>query len=174
MAIRAIVAVDRNGAIGCAGRLLVSVPKDLKQFSTVTRGGIVVMGRKTWDSLPGTSGLPNRENWVLTQRSVRAFPDSVRVFSSEESLRQELLKQKNQSIWIIGGARLYHSLLDLCSSVRLTKLDYTAPESDVWFPDLDTDPNWLGREEETVAPDGEAPGFTVWWYDRVEGTHGLD
>lgn len=171
--IRAIVAVDREWAIGCSGRLLVSVPEDLRQFRRATTGGIVVMGRRTFDSLPTREGLPKRENWVLTSRPRETFPAQVRVFTQESQLRAALLERRQEEIWIIGGAQLYRSVLDLCSEVRVTKLEYKAPEADVWFPNLELDPSWQAQFVEAVSEQEGAPGFSVWLYRRKDAGNAL-
>lgn len=114
--IKLIVAADVNGSIGLYNRLPWYSPTDLKHFKEKTQNAIVVMGRKTWESLNMPNGLPNRLNVVLTaQCQANIENETIKVINTIDWLlsdeAQEL--QKTKDIWIIGGASLYKQTLDL-------------------------------------------------------------
>ena len=95
--IKAIVAVDENWGIGYNGDLLEHVPEDLKRFKELTTNNIVVMGRKTWDSLP-KKPLPNRLNIVVTSKQIEDM-ENVKFLSLEETIRY-IINYKPKRLWI--------------------------------------------------------------------------
>jgi len=129
-----IVAVDKNWAIGKNGGMLVSIPADLKTFRDMTLGHIVVMGRKTLESLPGGRPLELRKNIVLT-RSLDYRAKGVTVVHSMEELWEEL-KGTQQKVFIIGGGTVYEQFLPYCDTAHVTKIDH-AYEADTYCPNLD-------------------------------------
>ena len=102
-----IAAVDRHMGIGYENKLLFWLPNDLKRFKALTTGNTIIMGRKTFESLP-KGALPNRRNIVLSTRSDTQCP-SAEVFPSLE----EALKNcaQDEQVYIIGGASVYHPAL---------------------------------------------------------------
>lgn len=135
-----IVNVDKNWAIGLGSKLLVRIPQDMKYFRSMTTGHVVVMGRKTLESFPESKPLPNRVNVVLTRDQGYQAPGAVVVHSMEE-LKEELKKYSGEEIFVIGGGQIYRELLPLCDKAYVTKVD-RAFDADVYFPDLDQDPQW--------------------------------
>lgn len=135
-----IVNVDKNWAIGLGSKLLVRIPQDMKYFRSMTTGHVVVMGRKTLESFPESKPLPNRVNIVLTRDQGYQAPGAVVVHSMEE-LKEELKKYSGEEIYVIGGGQIYRELLPLCDKAYVTKVD-RAFDADVYFPDLDQDPQW--------------------------------
>ena len=135
-----IVNVDKNWAIGLGSKLLVRIPPDMKYFRSMTTGHVVVMGRKTLESFPESKPLPNRVNIVLTRDQGYQAPGAVVVHSMEE-LKEELKKYSGEEIFVIGGGQIYRELLPLCDKAYVTKVD-RAFDADVYFPDLDQDPQW--------------------------------
>ena len=135
-----IVNVDKNWAIGLGSKLLVRIPQDMKYFRSMTTGHVVVMGRKTLESFPESKPLPNRVNIVLTRDQGYQAPGAVVVHSMEE-LKEELKKDSGEEIFVIGGGQIYRELLPLCDKAYVTKVD-RAFDADVYFPDLDQDPQW--------------------------------
>lgn len=135
-----IVNVDKNWAIGLGSKLLVRIPQDMKYFRSMTTGHVVVMGRKTLESFPESKPLPNRVNIVLTRDRGYQAPGAVVVHSMEE-LKEELEKYPGEEIFVIGGGQIYRELLPLCDKAYVTKVD-RAFDADVYFPDLDQDPQW--------------------------------
>ena len=136
-----IAAVDRNWAIGKAGRELVNIPEDKKFFREETTGNIVVMGRKTLESMPNCAPLPNRENVVLSSRNLKA---EVTLCHTLAELGEYLRTQK-KDIYIIGGGSIYKQFLPLCDTAHITKVDYKY-DADTYFPNLDKLSEWEIKE----------------------------
>lgn len=135
-----IVAVDKNWAIGCDNKLLVSIPADMKFFRETTTGKVVVMGRKTLESFPNGLPLKNRTNIVLTQTKDYDAHGAL-VVNSMEELLEELKKYDSDDIYVIGGDSVYRQMLPYCSIAHVTKIDH-AYEADAYFPDLDATGAW--------------------------------
>lgn len=146
--ISAIVAVDNNWGIGFNGDLLEHIPEDLRRFKELTFNKVVIMGRKTWDSLP-KKPLPNRLNLVITRQG--RFIDEMTVFLSLEEIISRLNHLDNEDHWfIIGGGEIYKTLLPFCDNVYVTKIFKTYDKVDTYFPNLDNDPNWEIKEQSEV------------------------
>lgn len=160
-----IVAVDKNWAIGKNNQLLVSIPSDMKFFRQTTTGKVVVMGRKTLESFPGSRPLPNRTNIVLTTRMDYEVKGAIVVHSLEEML-EELKKYNSEDIYIIGGGSIYKMMLPYADLIHVTKIDY-AYDADTWFPNLDEMPDWeiTADSEEQTCFDLE---FQFLQYERVQ------
>ena len=142
---QAIVAADKNWGIGKKNRLLVSIPSDMKFFREKTTGKVVVMGRKTLESFPNGRPLKNRTNIVLTKNKDYAVKDAV-IVHSEEELKEELRKYKEEEIFVIGGESVYRMLLPLCSAVYVTRIEQEF-EADTFYPNLDEKKEWKMTEE---------------------------
>lgn len=144
MRISIIAAVARNRAIGNKNKLIYWLPDDLKRFKTLTTGNTIIMGRKTFESLP-KGALPNRRNVVLT-RNGGSFA-GCDVFSSlEDALRS---CADTEDVYIIGGASVYHEALAVADRLCLTEVDDVPAEADTFFPDYsDWHETW--REPHTV------------------------
>ncbi|MEG1801847.1 MAG: dihydrofolate reductase [Lachnospiraceae bacterium] len=145
-----IVAVDQNWGIGCDNKLLVSIPDDKKFFRETTKGKVVVMGRKTLESLPGGRPLKERTNIVLTGNLNYKAEDTIVVHSMEELL-EELTKYPREDIYVIGGESVYRSMLPYCNTAHITKINY-AYRADTHFPNIEEDPQWqlvADSEEQT-------------------------
>jgi len=140
-----IVAVDANWAIGNKGELLTHLPADLKYFKEKTSGAIVVMGRKTLESLPGAKPLPNRTNIILTTQQDYQVADAIVVHSVAEA-KATIIDCVQPTVFIIGGEAIYRSFLNDCEEALVTKIDATF-EADTYFPNLDQDPAWQCVEE---------------------------
>lgn len=126
--INIIVAVAKNGVIGCHNRLIWHISQDLKRFKRLTTGNTVVMGRKTFDSIG--SPLPNRVNVVVS----RAKKFSVEGITVVDSL-DEALKCGGE-IFIIGGGEIYKQTLPLADKLYVTEVDQS-PVGDTYFPAID-------------------------------------
>lgn len=138
--ISAIVAVDNNWGIGYKGELLEHLPPDLKYFKELTTSHVVVMGRKTWDSLP-TKPLKDRLNIVITTGE-RRF-DEMTCFMHMDEARVRLIHLDEDDEWfIIGGGSIYEQLLPLCDRVYVTKILKDHKDVDTYFPNLDKDLKW--------------------------------
>ena len=128
----AIVACDRKWNIGNNGKLLFRIKKDLERFRTMTLGKKIVMGRKTFESLPGQKALPGRDNYVLT-RSDTFNAENVHVFHDVDSLIREI--GDGDDVVVIGGGEIYNLLMPYCSTVHMTEV-FEVFEGDTQFPEL--------------------------------------
>lgn len=147
-----IVAVDKKWGIGNKGELLVSIPNDKKLFREETFGKVIIMGRKTFESLPGKQALYGRENIVLS--ADKSFsPKNTKVFSSVEAVLEYLKKSgySGDDIYIIGGESIYKQFLPYCDTAHVTAIDYIY-EADKYMQNLDALEEWklvVETEEET-------------------------
>lgn len=136
MEVKLIVARGANGAIGKDNDLIWKLPRDMRFFTETTKGSIVVMGRKNWDSIPVKyRPLVGRENVVITRNSGFSHPD-CKVFSSiEESLHHYAEDQRD--LYVIGGGQIYHYCLenDLIDVMYITEVRETF-EADVYFSEF--------------------------------------
>lgn len=150
MSVIAIAATDEDWGIGYQGRLLESIPEDMRRFRELTKYGVVVMGGKTWDTLP-RKPLPDRKSVVITRQS-RPGVENVAFVNLEEaknflrvSLESEALARQfslaARPIFVIGGGSIYEQLLPLCNEIYLTKIYKTHENVDTYFPLLD-DQEW--------------------------------
>lgn len=158
-----IVNVDKNWAIGYGGKLLVSIPEDMKFFRSETTGKVVVLGRKTLATFPGGQPLKNRMNIILTRNPEFTAKGAVVCHSVEETL-EELKKYPSEDVYIIGGDTIYRQFLPYCDTAHVTRMEH-AYDADAWFPNLDEDPEWelTGQSEEKTYFDLE---FTFCRYER--------
>jgi dihydrofolate reductase len=137
---KAILSADMNWGIGYKGNLLMRVPEDMAYFKKMTTGKVVVMGRGTFESLPGMRPLKDRINIVLTRHG--NFDDKgLIVCRSLDELFLELKKYPPGDIFNIGGESVYTLLLLYCSEAYVTRFEREF-EADRHFPDLDAMENW--------------------------------
>ena len=132
-----IVACDRNGAIGKDGDLPWKQSTDLQHFKQVTLGSNIIMGRKTWDSLPGV--LPERRHLVLSRGEV----EGAEVISFDEALKMDG--------WVIGGGQIYELFLPHVSELHRTIIDARVGDADTHFPDISGHGFTLSEERYVVA-----------------------
>ncbi len=133
--IKAIVCLSRDGGIGLNGKLLFDLPKDLAYFAKQTKGGCVVMGRTTYESLPFENGLPNRKNVVLSTTPKKSFISQDTIwFSGTDAVRglYHTSMLPFEDIWIIGGASIYKEFEKDIDEWRITLVD-SSPEADTYF-----------------------------------------
>lgn len=144
MALSIIAAVAKNGIIGKEGGLPWYLPEDLKRFKTLTTGTVVVMGRKTWESLPeNVRPLPKRTNVVVTRQPGYRVPSGVYVFPS---LEEALVAFRDRDVMIIGGGDIYAQAMPLADALYITHIEEDV-EGDVFFPSIDPDA-WIEKERE--------------------------
>ena len=137
---KAIVNVDLNWGIGYKGNLLQRIPEDMKFFKRTTIGKVVVMGRKTYESLPGKEPLKDRVNIVLSAKG-EFDDDRLIVCRSLDELFCELKKYNEDDVFVIGGESVYSLLLPYCSEAYITKIE-NSYEADTYFKNLDEDDSW--------------------------------
>ena len=128
--INIIAAVARNRAIGQENKLIYWLPNDLKRFKALTTGHTIVMGRRTFESLP-KGALPNRRSVVLSA-SVKELP-GCEVFPTLDAALQSC--RPDEDIYIIGGASVYEQALPLADRLCLTEVDDVPQKADAFFPD---------------------------------------
>lgn len=126
----AIVAMSENNVIGKDNQLLWHLPEDLRRFRNLTTGHNIIMGRKTFESLPGI--LPNRHHIVLTKENFFVEDDKRVTFVSSIGGLLALI-QSGEKYFVIGGGEIYRLLLPLCDTIYLTKIHRTI-EGDTLFP----------------------------------------
>ena len=157
-----ILAADENWGIGYQGELLVHLPGDMKYFRRTTLHKTVIMGRKTFESLPG-GALKHRENIILSRREYQA--EGTKVVHTMEELWQVLQGKTSEEIFVIGGGEIYNLLLPYAQKVYLTKIQAKFP-ADTYFQDLEQRPEWrLMQQSEEMMENGI--GYTFCIYERI-------
>ena len=132
-----IAAVDRRMAIGYQNKLLFWLPNDLKRFKALTTGHTIIMGRKTFESLP-KGALPNRRNIVLSSNAATSCCDT------------------DEEVYIIGGESVYRQALPLADRLCLTEIDAEAPQADAYFPQVQPE-IWHEKNRDAHPADEKHP-----------------
>lgn len=153
-----VVARAENGAIGVGGDLPWRLSTDLKQFRKVTLGKPVIMGRRTFMSLPRP--LDGRANIVLTRNAAFVAPGAVMAYNLEEALdvaRKEAANAGVDEIMVIGGDDVFRAVMPLAKRIYLTEV-HARPHADTWFKDFNLN-DWreLSRERHEPGPKDEYP-----------------
>ena len=146
-----IVAVDEQNAIGKNQQLLVYLPNDLKHFKQITSGHTVVMGRKTFESLPN-GALPNRKNIVLSTNPAFAA-EGVTVC---RNLDEAIALCCGETLFIIGGGTVYNEALPYAGTLYLTRIHHTFADADTFFPEIAPD-EWLEVSRDEHPADDRHP-----------------
>jgi len=129
-----IAAVASNGVIGKDNQLLWNIPEDMAHFKALTAGHAVLMGRKTWESLPERfRPLPGRRNIVISRQPDYVATGAELADSLENALR---LASTAEVLFIIGGAEIYAQAIGLANRLEITEVDL-APDGDARFPEID-------------------------------------
>ncbi len=129
-----IVAITRSGAIGRRGDMICHLRSDLRRFKALTMGCPVIMGRRTFQSLP-KGALPGRRN-IVVSRSPEFSAPGVEVFPSLEAAIEAVASAPKA--FIIGGGEIYRQAMPLATSLEITHIDLDAPaDADTFFPDID-------------------------------------
>lgn len=160
MSISIIAAVAKNRAIGHENKLIYWLPDDLKRFKSLTTGNTIIMGRRTFESLP-KGALPNRRNIVLT-RGGGSFSGCDTYSSLEEALSH---CAENEEVFIIGGASVYRQAMSLADRLCLTEVDDVPVEADAFFPDYS---DWKETWRENHVTD-ERHHYPFAFVDYVKG-----
>jgi dihydrofolate reductase len=158
----AIVVVDRSWAIGKDGKLLFSLPGDMKRFRALTLGGTVLMGRKTLESLPGGRPLPGRRNVVLS--SDLAPVEGAEVVHTPAQALAAVAQDPPERVFVIGGGTVYTALLRSCKRAYVTRVDTAADGADTFFPNLEKLRGW---EVEKAGEPATENGLTYRFTDYV-------
>ena len=147
MRITIIAAIDRERAIGYENKLLFYLPADLKHFKSLTTGHTILMGRKTFESLP-KGALPERRNIVLSSKGAE-FKDAETFTSVEQALEK---CQNDEEVFIIGGDSLYKQTVSIADRLCITHIEATADKADSFFPEIDLN-IWKETSKERHEPD---------------------
>lgn len=157
-----IAAVGRNGAIGKDNRLLWQLPEDMQRFKALTLGHTVLMGRKTWESLPAKfRPLPGRRNIVVSRNAAYQASGAAVALG----LNDATLAADDESIFVIGGAEIYNQALLLADRLELTEVD-DAPVGDAFFPAVDHQ-HWKEIARESRPATATAPAYAFVTYERA-------
>ena len=126
-----IAAVGKNRELGKQGKLLFRIPEDMQFFKEMTMGHKVLMGRKTWESLPGK--LKGRTNIVVSRRPVEGADESI------TNLGKFIEENKNteEEVFVIGGGMVYFETLPDARRIYLTEVEAEDSKADAWFPEFD-------------------------------------
>lgn len=156
-----IVAIGEDGAIGKNGDLIWKIPADLKRFKLLTTGHPVIMGRKTWDSLP-KKPLPGRRNIILTRQKDFRVPEAETVDSIEKAIS---LTQDDEP-FIIGGAEIYNAFLPHVNRLYLTFVEDKCEDADAFLSlNLKEDWNLIEESPREVSPSGISYRYVT--YERA-------
>jgi dihydrofolate reductase len=139
----AIVAVNSDWGIGAKGTQQVVLKADRARFRALTDGAAVIVGRRTMEDFPGGRPLKGRHNIVVTRQDIRI--DGAFVAHSVDEALAEAAKYSR--CFVIGGASVFLEYFPHLDRIFVTIID-ASPHSDVFFPDLDADPDWVRTEEE--------------------------
>ena len=149
-----IAAVARNRVIGCDNRLLWNIPEDMAHFKKLTTGHTVLMGRKTWESLPARfRPLPGRRNIVVSRQADYAAPGAELADSLENALK---LASTSATVFVIGGEQIYAQAMGIADRLEITEVDLE-PDGDAWFPEIAA-VDW----EKTGKTDGAGFAFVTY------------
>lgn len=165
-----IVAIAENYAIGKKGDLLCHLPADLKHFKEITSGKTVLMGERTFFSLP-KHPLPNRRNIVLTDVPGKTFEGAEAVYSIED-LRlkiEDLKSQGEDEVFVIGGGMVYRQMMPLADKLYITHIHHSWEDADTFFPVIEADEWEKTSEEKHYADDKNPYDFSFCTYNRRRG-----
>lgn len=157
-----IVAIAENYAIGKKGDLLCHLPADLKHFKDITSGKTVMMGERTFFSLP-KHPLPNRRNIVLTDVQGKTFEGAEAVYSLDE---MEKAVQGEEEAFVIGGGMVYRQMMERADKLYITHIHHSWEDADTFFPQIDP-AVWQQTSAEKHSADEKNPyDFTFCEYRR--------
>jgi len=148
-----IVAIAKNYAIGKNNDLLWHIPEDLKRFKKITSGCPVIMGKRTYYSLPKRP-LPNRENIVITDIKVEVIEGCTMAYSIDDAVNKMDPEKEN---FIIGGASIYNQFMPIANKLYITWV-HKDFDADTFYPDIDFN-SWM-ETERTDMPVNETLGFS--------------
>lgn len=169
-----IANIDERGAIGYKGKLLYPIKKDLEHFKALTSNKIVVMGRKTLQSLPNAMPLKNRYNIVLSATMQKRFGKNyfgAKLVASTKELFALLNTAPYNAfarscVFVIGGESVYNSLLPFCTNAIITHVHQTAPLADAFFSHQFDEKTWRVTKSSSIQYDNLVP-YQFVWYERI-------
>lgn len=155
-----IVAISDDLGIGKNNDLLWNIPEDMKRFRRLTTGNTVIMGKRTWYSLPKRP-LPDRRNMVITDISGEVIEGAVMAYSIDDAVSKCL---KNEEAFIIGGGSIYRQFMPIAGKLYITHVHSKAP-ADVFFPEIDPEV-WNEVNREDYPSTGLTPAYAYVIYER--------
>lgn len=165
MTIQFIAAVDQAGALGKNGTMAWYIPQELRYFKSLTMGGVIIMGRVTFESIGRP--LPGRVSIVVSSKPAPGtHPDTFWVTSLEEALTLAKKCYPDRTVWIGGGASIYQQALPLVDTIYLSQIPLKVQGADVFFPELN--PLWwsLVESQDVMDNTNENVLFTTQRYQR--------
>ncbi len=161
-----VVAVDTSWGIGKDNDLLYHIPEDMRFFRELTTSNYVICGRKTLVSFPDSKPLPNRTHFVLTSGDMDAGENLVVVHNIEE-LEKAVASLEEDRVFVIGGETVYRQLYKKCKKAYVTKIFCNEKEADVFFPNLDLDPDFKLVEEGDIQVSKNGKRFVFLTYENI-------
>jgi dihydrofolate reductase len=152
-----IVAVSEDWGIGKDNELLWHISEDLKRFKRLTTGNTVVMGKKTWESLPRRP-LPGRKNIVLTDNPEEIIENAVTCYSIDDALSK---CSPGEEIFIMGGGSIYRQFMPLADRLYISHVHKKAP-ADIYFPEIDLNIWKVTEAEDFVSDEGIPYTYTIY------------
>lgn len=157
-----IVAIAENYAIGKKGDLLCHMPTDLKHFKEITSGKTVMMGERTFFSLP-KHPLPNRRNIVLTDVAGKTFEGAEAVYSIDEMVK---CIQGEEEAFVLGGGMVYRQMMPLADKLYITHIHHSWEDADTFFPEIKESEWKLLNAEHHFADEKNPYNYTFATYGR--------
>jgi len=159
-----IVAISENYAIGKKGDLLCHLPADLKHFKEITSGKTVMMGERTFFSLP-KHPLPNRRNIVLTDVQGKTFEGAEAVYSLDEMVATV---QGEEEAFVIGGGMVYRQMMERADKLYITHIHHSWKDADTFFPEIKKEEWQLVAAERHEADEKNPYAFTFAEYIKTK------
>lgn len=157
-----IAAVGRDGAIGRGGDLVFHLRGDMRRFKALTTGHTVVMGRKTFESLP-KGALPERRNIVITRNEGFTAAGTERAGSLEEALRMAA----GEEVFVLGGGEIYRQAIDAADRMELTVVDADSCDADTFFPEFNAAEWKKTAESELMTDEKSGVSYSFVCYCRI-------
>lgn len=135
MKITLIAAIGDNNELGRNGNLIWKIPDDLKNFKTLTMGHMMLMGRKTWDSI-GKRPLPGRTHLIISHEFMSNEPDKRVFWFKNINDALNFAQNSETELFVIGGATIYKQLLPFATNMYISHIHDTYKDADAFFPDI--------------------------------------
>lgn len=155
-----IAAIGKNNELGKDNQLLWHLPIDFKRFKTLTSHHTIIMGRKTFESLPGI--LPNRKHIVISRNKNLKIDNVVIV----NSLKEALALTEKENVFIIGGGQIYHESIKIADALEITRVNISV-NADTFFPKIDLNHWKLTFKEEHLKDEKHIYDFSFERFDRI-------
>ncbi len=155
-----IAAAAKNDALGKDNDLIWHISEDLKRFKRLTSGHAIIMGRKTFESMP--KALPNRTNIILTKKKDYQPEGAIVARTVEEALS---LVEEDTQPFIIGGGEIYRLFMDRCDRIELTRVHHDF-DADVFFPSIDANKWIIVTQEDVIATNDQPYNYSYLTYEK--------